>query len=70
MTDVRPAAVAGMFYPDRARDLEAVVAHALDGANAGGSPSPDAPAALPKAIIAPHAGYVYSGTSPPRPTRG
>jgi MEMO1 family protein len=54
--DVRPAAVAGMFYPDDARELaEEVVAH-LDRTG-------DAPLApgFPKAVIVPHAGYVYSG---------
>ncbi len=51
---VRPAAVAGMFYPADPQVLEAAVTTALEGA---GSPSGPAP----KAIIAPHAGYVFSG---------
>ena len=53
-TTVRPAAVAGMFYPGSAgaltRDLQRLLR---------GTPRP--PGARPKAIIAPHAGYVYSG---------
>lgn len=53
---VRPAAVAGMFYSADRSEL----AHAVDGmlARAHG---PAEPSAVPKAIIAPHAGYVYSG---------
>ena len=49
----RPAAVAGMFYPaDRAR-LERTVLDLLAAAPAGETGA--------KAIIAPHAGYPYSG---------
>lgn len=57
MNAVRPAAVAGMFYDaDPAtlrRDVEGFLAHA--DRTGGGADVP------PKAIIAPHAGYVYSG---------
>lgn len=56
MIAVRPPAVAGMFYPaaapELASEVEALLAHA--GPAARGKP-------VPKAIIAPHAGYVYSG---------
>jgi AmmeMemoRadiSam system protein B len=56
MSSVRPAAVAGTFYPASAgvlaRDVEALLARAADSAT--GQP-------VPKAIIAPHAGYIYSG---------
>jgi MEMO1 family protein len=56
MNTVRPPAVAGMFYPaaasELARDVGALLAHAESAAR--GEP-------VPKAIIAPHAGYVYSG---------
>jgi hypothetical protein len=49
----RPAAVAGMFYPGErqqlAQDVDALMALA------------ERPAFLPKALIVPHAGYVYSG---------
>jgi AmmeMemoRadiSam system protein B len=54
----RRPAVAGTFYPDAAEVLgpqvDAFVAHARRVPD-------DAPAALPKAIVVPHAGYVYSG---------
>jgi AmmeMemoRadiSam system protein B len=54
---VRPAAVAGMFYPGTPAVLGAAVRGYL--AEAGSSPETDTP--LPKAVIVPHAGYVYSG---------
>ena len=53
MMKARPAAVAGMFYPADAAALERTVADLLAAA-----PAADAGA---KAIIAPHAGYQYSG---------
>ncbi len=53
---VRPAAVAGAFYPDAAPALAAEVARCLREAR---RPARAAPA--PKAVIAPHAGFVYSG---------
>lgn len=53
MQSIRPAAVAGMFYPgdpaDLARDIDVML---------GGA---DVQSLRPKALIAPHAGYVYSG---------
>ncbi|MDQ7000436.1 MAG: AmmeMemoRadiSam system protein B [Mariprofundus sp.] len=54
---VRPAAVAGLFYPGEARELAAFVAAFLHDATAR------LPAALPvpEAVIVPHAGYIYSG---------
>lgn len=56
MSTIRPAAVAGRFYPGEAAALAAAVAAYLAqaGSDPGGKPSP-------KAIIAPHAGYIYSG---------
>jgi len=54
MTAIRRAAVAGQFYPGNARELTATVEHYL--ATAGSEAGP-----VPKAIIAPHAGYIYSG---------
>jgi AmmeMemoRadiSam system protein B len=52
---VRPAAVAGRFYPGDARVLAAEVDRYLTEA----APRPaDAPA--PRAVVVPHAGYVYS----------
>ena len=65
MTRIRPPAVAGSFYPAEREDLvelvngllqEAVTAHPSPAAAAAALPK-----ALPKALIAPHAGYIYSG---------
>ncbi len=56
MANVRPAAVAGMFYPADARELARDVDDML--ARSGAS---DAAPGFPKALIVPHAGYVYSG---------
>lgn len=55
-SSVRPAAVAGVFYPDDPNQLVGMVDADVGGAEVG----PDAPVP-PKAIVAPHAGYVYSG---------
>lgn len=52
---IRPAAVAGMFYSDDPAQLRADILHYLKGARRHIFNTP------PKAIIAPHAGYVYSG---------
>jgi AmmeMemoRadiSam system protein B len=56
MPSIRPAAFAGQFYPGDAGALAAEVSSYLAEA---------APASMgtraPKAIIAPHAGYIYSG---------
>src|SRR5512135_933749 len=50
---IRPPAVAGMFYPGDAKELVSTVGVML---------SDVPPATLrPKALIVPHAGYVYSG---------
>jgi AmmeMemoRadiSam system protein B len=54
MLAIRPAAVAGTFYPRDAAELSAAVTACL------AEPTP-AQARGPKAIIAPHAGYIYSG---------
>lgn len=53
MATVRPPAVAGLFYPGDTEALAAEVASFLAEAKS------DGPAT--KALIAPHAGYVYSG---------
>lgn len=50
---IRPAAVSGQFYPANPAELEQMVKSLLDGVH-------DVPASA-KAIIAPHAGLVYSG---------
>lgn len=51
---VRKPAVAGMFYPADATELADAIQHYL----AGAMPQPGP---VPKAIIVPHAGYIYSG---------
>jgi AmmeMemoRadiSam system protein B/AmmeMemoRadiSam system protein A len=56
MMGSRPAAVAGMFYPVDAGELGRTVDLALAGASGRGSARD-----VPKAVIVPHAGYVYSG---------
>ena len=53
MSVVRPPAVAGMFYPADPRQLE----HEIQKYLAAAQPQ----AFRPKALIAPHAGYIYSG---------
>lgn len=53
---VRPAAVAGLFYPDDASELRDVVARHLVETDVGDLP------ASPQAMIVPHAGYIYSGS--------
>jgi hypothetical protein len=54
MGDVRPAAVAGLFYPKNVSELKRTVVSLLGNAPEGGGPGP-------KVLIVPHAGYVYSG---------
>jgi AmmeMemoRadiSam system protein B len=55
MPTSRPPAVAGAFYPDNPAELAAAVDGYMDEAGAA-EPGP-----APKALIVPHAGYVYSG---------
>ncbi len=52
---VRPSAVAGVFYPDEPGELGREVDRLL----AAAAPPPAGLA--PKGVIAPHAGYIYSG---------
>ncbi len=56
MPAIRAAAVAGLFYPGDARRLAAEVEELLA---AGGEAAPRL--GFPKALIVPHAGYLYSG---------
>jgi MEMO1 family protein len=60
MPTVRPAAVAGMFYPSVPRALAASVRGLLDAAPAPAAADATHPVG-PKALIVPHAGYIYSG---------
>ncbi len=50
---IRPAAVAGLFYPANPDELHQQVSDLLASASAAGEP--------PLALIVPHAGYIYSG---------
>ncbi|MFQ5937175.1 MAG: AmmeMemoRadiSam system protein B [Acidiferrobacterales bacterium] len=50
---VRNPAVAGMFYPAEPARLQAMIDGYLRSVSSSGS--------VPKAVIAPHAGYIYSG---------
>lgn len=54
MSTIREPAVAGMFYPDNPARLQQMVDEYLNQV-------PESQAPAPKAIIAPHAGYIYSG---------
>jgi AmmeMemoRadiSam system protein B len=54
MEAVRPAAVAGMFYPGSPARLAGDVRRLLADVSCSN-------AGLPKALVVPHAGYVYSG---------
>ena len=56
MSQIRPAAVAGMFYPRDARELQRDLADLIDGVE---NLAPRF--GHPKALVAPHAGYIYSG---------
>lgn len=55
---IRPPAVAGMFYPDDPRALRGAIVRYLEQAAADEAELPAEPI---KALIVPHAGYVYSG---------
>ena len=57
MTAIRSPAVAGTFYPAE----PAVLRQQIAGFLAEADNAPPTGSALPKAIIGPHAGYVYSG---------
>ncbi len=59
---IRPPAVAGFFYPDAADALDTLTASLLEGA----ARSHPARAQPPKALLAPHAGYIYSGATAAR----
>ncbi|MEZ5444208.1 MAG: AmmeMemoRadiSam system protein B [Gammaproteobacteria bacterium] len=54
MSSIRAPAVAGYFYPEDPVTLRAAVGTYLARAE-------DRPGRLPKAVVVPHAGYVYSG---------
>ncbi|NCF25283.1 MAG: AmmeMemoRadiSam system protein B [Gammaproteobacteria bacterium] len=54
MSVVREPAVAGRFYPEDPGELRALVNGLLEGVTPGAG-------VAPKALVAPHAGYIYSG---------
>ena len=54
---VRPPAVAGLFYPSDPDELRAMIAECRRAAGE----TVDSGGGRPKAVIAPHAGYIYSG---------
>lgn len=54
MSQIRPAAVAGAFYPGNGPSLNQAIDVLL-------AETPAESARTPKAVIVPHAGYVYSG---------
>jgi AmmeMemoRadiSam system protein B len=54
MTSTRPPAVAGSFYSADAKQLHALISSLLRAV-------PNSSGDCPKAIIVPHAGYIYSG---------
>lgn len=56
MTHIREPAVAGLFYPEKAVELQQVIETLLQAA-------PHPATAHPKALIVPHAGYIYSGST-------
>lgn len=51
-TDVRRAAVAGLFYPDRPDQVDRDLARLIEDVE---------PKTNPKALVVPHAGWMYSG---------
>lgn len=53
MSTIREPAVAGLFYPDEPRQLRAMVNRFIEDVTP--------PEKCPRALVAPHAGYVYSG---------
>lgn len=52
--NVRPPAVAGLFYPGNPIELRDVISEYL-------AQAPTVAGPVPKALIVPHAGYIYSG---------
>lgn len=61
---IRPPAVAGSFYPADRTTLKQLITHQLDySREVLQQLEPTLPAGVPKVVIVPHAGYVYSGTA-------
>src|SRR5689334_16903371 len=59
MIKIRQAAVAGQFYPHEIKTLQQMItSFLLDASNDASASSQDR---CPKALIVPHAGYIFSG---------
>ena len=56
MTQIRQPAVSGLFYPSNPALLQAQIGKFLDNQRISGG-------IAPKAVIVPHAGYIYSGST-------
>ena len=54
--NIRQAAVAGMFYPDSEKAISQFIGSCSSFADTGKNGSE-----LPRAVIVPHAGFIYSG---------
>jgi AmmeMemoRadiSam system protein B len=65
MGHMRPPAVAGAFYPEDPVRLSQAVGLLLERAKAADTHA-ETPPCPPKALIVPHAGYVYSGATAAR----
>jgi AmmeMemoRadiSam system protein B len=63
MHTIRPAAVAGSFYPGHSQTLADHIDKLLKNAASDARPASKSTRCLipPKAIVVPHAGYIYSG---------
>lgn len=55
--NVRPSQIAGIWYPDNPQELEKTIKDYLSGVSIGNSD------VIPIALISPHAGYKYSGST-------
>lgn len=61
---IRPSAVAGSFYPADRTALKQLINQQLDyGRKLLQQLEPTLPVGVPRAVIVPHAGYIYSGTA-------
>ena len=58
MNSVRPSAVSGMFYPGEKQEISDFFAECKNVSLLKKTPSD----AVPRALILPHAGYIYSGS--------
>jgi hypothetical protein len=61
MSNIRHAAVAGLFYPEDPRELDTMIRHLLDEASPRQTTVRQSADSALKALIVPHAGYIYSG---------